>query len=266
MQKSESNWHELARDWLNGRQPQVAVILGSGLGSIADSIEDSVVLDYSQVPGLPKSKVPGHAGKFICGTLERTHLLVACGRVHAYEGYQPDALGAHVRFLAACGIKSLVATNAAGALVPTMQPGSWMLVTDHINLLGLSPLQGYPHFLDMTNAYDLNLRKAFLTSAHNLGIPLHSGIYAAVKGPQYETPAEVCMLASFGAQAVGMSTVPEVIQARMLGLRVAALSCITNLAAGISDTPASHDEVLSIGHSSVSVLRLLISEFLKQLP
>ncbi len=252
MNTEESHWPALAHKWLEGRAPRFALILGSGMGVLAEAIEDPLLLGYAAVPGLPVSRVPGHAGKFLSGTLNGLPVVVACGRVHAYEGHPPAALGAHVRFLAACGITTLLLTNAAGSLDPGMRPGEWMLVTDHINLLGFSPLEGSPCFLDMTSGYDEALREAIREVAARLEICLHTGVYAAVRGPQYETPAEVRMLKMLGARAVGMSTVPEVIQGRMLGLRVAALSCITNFAAGISNTPPSHEEVLDTGRRAAS--------------
>lgn len=258
----EADWPELAGQWLGDRTPGLALILGSGLGPVAEAIGQAISLDYADVPGLPVSRVPGHAGKFVAGFLGGVPVVVACGRVHAYEGHPPAALGAQVRFLAACGVNTLVATNAAGSLVTDLSPGDWMLVTDHINLLGTSPLEGGHYFLDMTSAYDAALRENFLEAAAALDMRLHTGVYAAVRGPQYETPAEVRMLAALGAHAVGMSTVPEVIQARALGLRVAALSCITNFAAGISDTAPDHDDVLAVGHTSSAAFLALLDRMI----
>jgi len=232
---------------------KMAVVLGSGLGPFADGLEIKDSFSYGEL-ALPESKVPGHAGRLLIADLDGTRLLVAQGRVHLYEGWDPHEVVKMVHLFHAVGVKTLVLTNAAGSLHSDFSPGSWMMLSDHINLTGRSPLLGGPHFVDMTEVYSPRLRKAFHLSASSLGHSLHEGVYAALNGPQYETPAEIRMLQRFGADAVGMSTVPEAIQARALGLEVAAFSCLTNWGAGLSGQPLSHEEVTSTGRSSAATL------------
>lgn len=225
--------------------PEVAVVLGSGLGDFAARLESPRTLSYEEVPGLPASRVPGHAGRFVLGTLGRTRLLVAQGRAHLYEGRSAAEATAGVRAMASLGIKTLILTNAAGTVNPAFKAGGWMQITDHLNLTGASPLTGGPHFLDQTEVYDRRLRVHFSLVAQDLGHPLEKGVYAGLPGPQYETPAEVRMLRVLGADAVGMSTVLEATQARALGLRVAGFSCLTNPGAGLSGEPLNHTDVLA---------------------
>jgi purine-nucleoside phosphorylase len=191
-------------------------------------------------------------------------VIFAQGRVHLYEGFSAHEVTSIVRVLAEAGIKQLILTNAAGSLNPNFKPGSWMMIADQINLTGTSPLVGQASFIDMSNAYSLRLRENFRNAVATIDIKLHEGVYAGVLGPQYETPAEVKMLRSLGADAVGMSTVLETIQARALGLEVAGFSCLTNLAAGISKEKLSHEEVLTIGKSSAGdFVKLLNAAFAK---
>ena len=211
--------------------------------------------------GLPASTVPGHSGKFIFGTLEKAPVILMKGRVHLYEGHPPRAVTAGVRWLAAQGVQNLILTNAAGTLNPDFHPGSWMMFSDHLNLTATSPLEG-ADFVDLSAAYDPTWRKAFCKAALALAMPLHEGIYAGLRGPHYETPAEVRMLRFIGADAVGMSTVLETIQARSLGLPVAAFSCLTNWAAGISPTPLDHREVLETGKQSAQSMISLLGKVL----
>lgn len=223
----------------------IAIVLGSGLDSVArDPIE---TIPYSEIPEIPKPSVPGHRGEFSLCEFAGKRVIFARGRVHLYEGRTAKEAGSIVRTLANTGVKKLILTNAAGALNRNFHPGDWMMFTDHLNLTGASPLMGSPNFLDLSECYSGALRKTFVSAARRIKLPLRQGVYAALPGPQYETPAEVRMLRRLGADAVGMSTVLETIQARALGMEVAAFSCITNLAAGISTKHLSHEEVLTVG-------------------
>jgi purine-nucleoside phosphorylase len=245
-------------------RPRVALVLGSGLGGFADVCEKHFEVPYDAVPGLPRSGVPGHAGKFVGASLGGAPLLLALGRVHYYEGHTARQVAAHVRFMASLGPSALLLTNAAGTLNPDFSPGAWMMIGDHLNLTAASPLSGGPNFFDMSDVYDGGLRALFRELAAARGLHLHEGVYACVPGPQYETPAEVRMLRVLGADAVGMSTVFESIQARALGLRVAAFSCLTNWAAGVTSEPLSHDEVMDTGRRAASVLGGLLEDALRR--
>jgi purine-nucleoside phosphorylase len=235
-------------------RPEWGIVLGSGLGSFVNRLEILAELPYAEVDGLPQSKVPGHAGRFVFGKVGKTTILVASGRVHLYEGWTAKEITTHVRWMHACGISKLVLTNAAGTLNPSFAPGTWMMLNDHINLTGTSPLLGGPNFVDMSAVYAPPLREHFAASAALEGVALHTGVYAALLGPQYETPAEIRMLRVLGADAVGMSTVHEAIQARALGLQVAAFSCLTNWAAGITGELLSHAEVMATGRNAADQL------------
>lgn len=230
-------------------RPRVGVVLGSGLGAFADSLVDRTVLPYGEIPGMPTSKVAGHAGNLVLGASGAVEVACLQGRVHLYEGHSPTSVVFGVRLLAKLGCQSVLITNAAGGMRPTFAPGTLMLITDHLNLMGTNPLIGPnddalgPRFPDMTRAYDPRLRALALEAAHAVGLHLEEGIYAGLSGPCYETPAEIAMLRTLGADAVGMSTVPEVIALRHIGVRSAAISCITNLAAGLSAGPLDHAEV-----------------------
>jgi purine-nucleoside phosphorylase len=237
---------------------RTAIVLGSGLASFVDSVETVEVIPYEKIPGLPTSAVPGHRGRFIVGGLDDCPLLIAQGRIHLYEGWSAAEVASHVRLMHAIGIQRLILTNAAGSLRSDFNPGDWMLLADHLNLTGASPLHGGPHFVDLSEVYSTRLRATFKVAARDLQVALHEGVYASVHGPQYETPAEVRMLRAMGADAVGMSTALEAIQARALGLEVAALSCLTNWAAGLSATVLNHDEVLETGRSASDTLAHLL--------
>ncbi|MBE2179128.1 MAG: purine-nucleoside phosphorylase [Chthoniobacterales bacterium] len=245
-------------------RPRVALVLGSGLGSFADACDRIFEVPYADVPGLPQSKVPGHAGKFVGATLGGVPLLLAMGRVHYYEGHTARQIAAHVRLMASLGPDALILTNAAGTLNPEFSPGEWMMLSDHLNLTAVSPMFGGPNFFDMSGVYAPELRAVFRELARRRAMDLHEGVYACVPGPQYETPAEVRMLRTLGADAVGMSTVFEAIQARALGVRVAAFSCLTNWAAGVIDAPLSHEEVMETGKHAASVLSSLLEEALRR--
>lgn len=234
--------------------PELGIVLGSGLGTFVDRIQVEAELPYADIDGLPVSTVPGHAGKFVFGKLGDLPLVVAQGRVHLYEGHSAKDICAGVRAMAAMGIETLILTNAAGSTNPKFKPGHWMSISDQLNLSGQTPLLGGPNFIDMSAIYDPALRAAFQSESRRQGIELYQGVYASLPGPQYETPAEVRMLGVLGADAVGMSTALEAIQARALGLRVAGFSCLTNWGSGLSDQPLSHAEVLESGRACAGQL------------
>ena len=233
--------------------PEVAVVLGSGLGAFADELEEAIRISYDEIPNFPTSSVEGHAGELVLGRLEGTSVAVMAGRFHYYEGYSMEDLVFPVRVLGLLGVRALLVTNAAGGIGEHLRAGDFMLIEDHLNLLGRNPLMGEnderfgPRFPDMSDAYDRGCRKIIEDAAAELGIALKKGVYAALTGPSYETPAEIHMLATLGAGAVGMSTVPEVIAANHMGIRVCGLSCISNLAAGITGESLSHEEVIETG-------------------
>lgn len=230
---------------LDGRKPKTALVLGSGLGGLVDQVHDAVRIPYANLPGFPKSGVTGHAGQLVCGNLSGVPVLMLAGRAHYYEHGNPAAMRPVLEALAGAGIEKLILTNAAGSLEAGMGPGSVMLITDHINFSGTNPLFGEPtdgRFVGLTEAYDADMRAAFEKAAEATGTVLHQGVYMWFSGPSFETPAEIRMARVMGANAVGMSTVPEVILARFLGLRVAACSVITNLAAGMTGAELSHQE------------------------
>jgi len=230
---------------LAGRAPKIAMVLGSGLGGLVDEVDDAVHVPYAELPGFPKGGVTGHAGQLVAGTLAGTQVMMLAGRSHYYEHGNPAAMRPALEMLAGLGIEKLILTNAAGSLEPGMGPGSVMLITDHINFSGTNPLFGEPtdrRFVGLTEAYDAKMRAAFETAAAETGTTLHKGVYMWFSGPSFETPAEIRLARIVGANAVGMSTVPEVILARFLGMRVAACSVITNLAAGMTGAELSHQE------------------------
>jgi len=237
---------------LRDHNADTAIILGSGLSSVVDDPKHDQIVSYSDFPEIPKPTVTGHFGRFVLSEVEKTKIVFAQGRVHLYEGHSARDVASIVRILAEAGIKRLIVTNAAGALNPKFKPGEWMMIADHINLTGTSPLIGVANFLDMTETYSQPLQEKFRAAAKTIDIVLREGVYAGSIGPQYETPAEVRMLQKLGADAVGMSTVLEVIQARALGLEVAGFSCLTNLAAGLSKESLSHEEVLEVGKKAAA--------------
>ena len=231
-------------------KPEIGLILGSGLGAIADQIEDAEHYSYSDIPHFPISTVEGHAGKLVIGTLEGKKVVAMQGRFHYYEGYKMEEVTFPVRVMKLLGIEKLIVTNAAGAVNTSFNPGDLMLISDHLNLIGDNPLIGGnldkfgTRFPDMSNAYDKELRDKVREIAKSLHISLQEGVYAAMSGPTYETPAEVRMVRILGGDAVGMSTVPEVIVAVHSGIKVVGISCMTNMASGILEQPLSHDEVV----------------------
>ena len=238
---------------------EVAIILGSGLNSLVADANSSNSISYSRFGELPKPSVPGHVGQFVLGQLNKVPVIFAQGRIHLYEGRSPKEVTAIVRLLGEAGIKTLILTNAAGSLNPSYPPGQWMMIGDHINLTGTSPLVGAPEFIDMTETYSVRLRQLFARTAASGKLVLWEGVYAGLLGPQYETPAEVRMLRSLGADAVGMSTVLEAVQARALGMDIAGFSCLTNFAAGISPAKLSHEEVLETGRAAADAFARLLA-------
>lgn len=234
---------------LGGIAPVAAIVLGSGLGGLADRISGAALVPYAEIRGFPRATVAGHKGAMIAGTLDGKPVLALAGRFHMYEGHDARLAGYPVRVVHALGVRTLVVSNAAGGIRRTFRPGDLMLIRDHINLMFRNPLigalePGDTRFPDMSEPYDPMLRAIALDVAQGQGIALQEGVYAGLLGPQYETPAEVRMLGTLGADAVGMSTVPEVTVARASGMRVLGMSCITNLACGLSTQPITHAEVL----------------------
>jgi len=232
--------------------PRVVLVLGSGLGALADEVESPTRISYGDIPGFPRSTVEGHAGALVLGRLEGVPVAVMAGRFHLYEGWTVEEVVHPVRSLLGLGAEVLLVTNAAGGIRRAFAPGTLMLISDHVNFTGNNPLtgpvqEGEARFPDMSEAYDGKLREVVREVARDRGIPLAEGVYAALHGPSYETPAEVRILERLGADAVGMSTVPEVIVARARGARVVGISCITNAAAGLTPEPLSHGEVIEAG-------------------
>jgi purine-nucleoside phosphorylase len=248
-------------------EPNVAIILGSGLGGLSKSITDAVRIPFKEIPGFPEVTVAGHEGAVIVGSLGGREIVALSGRFHMYEGH-PAALAAFpVRVFHALGAHDLFVSNAAGGISPRLAVGDLMMISDHLNLMGTNPLvgqaeEGEVRFPDMTDAYNPGLRWLLRTTAEALGIKLREGVYAGLLGPSYETPSEVKMLRLLGADAVGMSTVPEVIVARALGMRVAGVSCITNAAAGVTGAALSHEEVLETTRQVSASFESLVTEFL----
>lgn len=247
--------------------PRVAIVLGSGLGNTAELVEQAVSIGYDELPGFPVATVSGHAGRFVLGYLNGVPVVVMKGRVHNYEGYTPRQTVRPIRLMYMLGARVLLLTNAAGGLAEGMVPGDLMLLRDHISSFVPSPLQGPneddfgPRFPDMTNVYDDGLRAVMRDAATSLCIPLREGVYLQTAGPAYETPAEIRMYGRLGADAVGMSTTGEAMAARHAGMRVCAVSCISNLAAGISATPLSHEDVSLAADLVGPRFRALVLEF-----
>lgn len=242
------------REW----NAETAIVLGSGLNVLVSERNSENSVSYSEFPELPKPSVPGHTGRFVLGNIGKSPVIFAQGRVHLYEGHPARDVTAAVRILAGAGVRRLILTNAAGVANENFAPGSWMMIADHLNLTGTTPLLGSAQFLDLTETYSKAWRAEFKRAAKAEEITLHEGVYAGLLGPQYETPAEVRMLRQLGADAIGMSTVLEAIQARALGLEVAGFSCLTNWAAGIGGAPLSHDEVLETGKEAAGEFARLL--------
>ncbi len=251
-------------------EPRTLLILGSGLGALAESVQDSVVVPFEAVDGLPGVGVAGHAGRWVAGHLEGQEVLVQSGRFHCYEGHGAEVVAAPVRIAERLGVDTVILTNAAGGIDKELEPGSIMLIDDHVNFLHRSPLggpvqPGEVRFPDMSAPYDAALQRLALEAALELGIPLMRGTYAALLGPSYETPAEIRMLERLGVQAVGMSTVPEVIVARALGLRTLAFSLIANKAAGLGTGTLGHAEIVEVGRAAAGSLDALVRRVIQGL-
>ncbi len=250
-------------------EPQLAVVLGSGLGAFAEDFQDAVSLPYREIPGFVSSTAQGHVGSLVIGKVEGVPVAAMQGRVHYYEGYSLEEVTFPIRTFKLLGIETLILTNAAGGVDVQLSQGSLMVISDHLNLMGVNPLRGPnderfgPRFPDLTEVYSRELQELASEEARVLGITARRGVYAALTGPSYETPAEIHMLRTFGADAVGMSTVPEAIVARHMGMKVLGISCITNMAAGISESPINHEEVMETGQrvreSFTQLLRRIIA-------
>jgi purine-nucleoside phosphorylase len=252
-------------------RPKVAVVLGSGLGDFADKLENPSAVPYSEIPGWPRSTAIGHAGKLVAGMINGVPVAALCGRVHLYEGYTAQEIVFGIRALSRMGIESVVLTNAAGGINPAYRPGQLVLISDHINLLGQNPLTGPndealgPRFPDMTEAYSKSYREIARAAGTETGLDLAEGVYAALPGPSYETPAEIRYLKVIGADLVGMSTVPETIAANHMGMKVLGISCVTNLAAGVSGQKLDHKEVLEAGRNVAGTLVELLRRVIPRL-
>jgi purine-nucleoside phosphorylase len=263
---------------------RTAIVLGSGLGAFADEIENAVRIPYDEIPGFARSTVEGHAGQLVLGEVGGIGVAVQQGRFHYYEGYEMEQVLLPVRAFGLMGVKNLILTNAAGSLTSDMTPGSLMLITDHLNCLGVNPLRGAnderfgPRFPDMTEVYDREFHAVATEEANAIAAErfedgrdqeltdfMHRGVYCALSGPTYETPAEIHMYRQLGADAVGMSTVPEAIAARHMGMRVLGISCITNMAAGMSDQSINHAEVMETGERVAEVFQELLRRVIRRI-
>lgn len=250
----------------SGIRPIIAVVLGSGLGDFADELAEAVKLDYGHIPHFHRSTAVGHAGRLVLGKAFGCPLIVMQGRIHLYEGYPASQVGFPMRVFARLGVRAAILTNAAGGINLEYGQGALVAIRDHINLQGQNPLTGDedkrfgPRFIDMTEAYSREYRQRAVEAAKKVGIDLREGVYAALAGPSYETPAEIRFLRTIGADLVGMSTVPETIVARQMGIKVLAISCVTNMAAGILDKPLSHEEVLETGRRVSGQFKALLRE------
>ncbi len=252
-------------------KPRIGIILGSGMGRVAEIVKPEVTLDYASIPYFGSTSVEGHRGRLVLGHVGSTPVALLEGRLHLYEGHSMAQVVFPTRVLSMLGIEGLIVTNAAGGLSKKMNPGDFMAITDHINLMGDNPLKGKnldqmgPRFPDMTEAYDPKFTELTMKLAKKLKVPMTSGVYIGLQGPTYETPAEVRYLQIIGGQAVGMSTVPEVIAANHFGVRVCGISCITNPAAGISKTKLSHTEVTEVGKKVEHQFKGFITELIAEL-
>jgi len=255
-------------------EPRIAIVLGSGLGGFADDFDEAVGIPYEEIPGFMRSTAQGHAGRLVVGKVDAVPVVAMQGRVHYYEGYSLEEVTFPIRVFNLLGIKTLILTNAAGGINVELQQGALMVISDHLNLMGDNPLRGPnderfgPRFPDMSAVYSPELQAMVVDEAKAAGVEVRRGIYGALSGPSYETPAEIVLLRNLGADAVGMSTVPEAIVARHMGLEVLGISCITNMAAGVSDAPINHEEVMETGErvraTFTELLRRVISGISKR--
>jgi purine-nucleoside phosphorylase len=245
-------------------EPRIAIVLGSGLGGFADEFEEPVGVPYEEIPGFARSTAQGHAGRLVIGKVDDVPVVAMQGRVHFYEGYSLEQVTFPIRTFKLLGIKTLILTNASGGINVQLTQGALMVISDHLNLMGDNPLRGPnderfgPRFPDMSAVYAPELQEIVIEEARAIGVEVRRGIYGALSGPSYETPSEIHLLRNLGADAVGMSTVPEAIVARHMGLEVLGISCITNMAAGISDEPINHEEVMATGDRVRDVFTLLL--------
>jgi purine-nucleoside phosphorylase len=251
--------------------PQLGIVLGSGLGSLADELEDAVAIPFADLPGWPAASAPGHAGRLLLGKLEGLPVVCLQGRLHLYEGYSPRLVVEPVLLMGRLGAKRVLLTNAAGGVNASYPPGTLMLITDHINMTGLHPLMGRnddsigPRFSDQVDAWSPALRSLMRRAAGDEGLDLEEGVYVGLTGPSYETPAEVRMLRTWGGDAVGMSTVLEATAARWAGIELVGVSLVTNPGAGVTGDPLSHEEVLAAGEAAGPRFRALVRRFVRLL-
>ena len=262
---------DFLRKRVGGETPAIGIVLGSGLGGLADDIRDAVRVPFAEIPGFPTATVVGHAGAMVSGNLNGKLVIALAGRFHMYEGHSPQLAAFPVRVMRALGAPIYFASNAAGGIRRDLSAGDLMILEDHMNLTGQSPLTGHvepgdERFPDMTAPYNAGLRKLLRRSAEKVGVAVKEGVYAWLPGPSFETRAEVRMLERLGADAVGMSTVPEVIVARAIGMQVAGISCIANAASGIGDTPVLHADVLEVTARAAKGFQSLVAEFVGALP
>jgi len=257
---------------LTDAEVRIALVLGSGLGGFAEEFKDSVKLPYREIPGFVSSTAQGHVGSLVIGKVEGVPLLAMQGRVHYYEGYSLEEVTFPIRTFRLLGINTLILTNAAGGVNVELTQGALMVISDHLNLMGVNPLRGPnderfgPRFPDMSEVYSRELQELVIEEARELGVTVRRGIYAGLPGPSYETPAEIHMLRAFGVDAVGMSTVPEAIVARHMGMSVLGISCITNMAAGINESPINHEEVMETGERVRETFTQLLRRIIAKTP
>jgi purine-nucleoside phosphorylase len=260
------------RSRVGAEEARVALVLGSGLGGFADEFSEAVAIPYQDIPGFATSTAEGHAGKLVAGKVDNVSVIAMQGRVHFYEGYSLEQVTFPMRVFNQLGIKTVVLTNAAGGINNELSQGALMIISDHLNLMGVNPLRGPnddrlgPRFPDMSEVYARGLQELAVEEARALGVEVRRGVYAGLSGPSYETPAEIHMLRNFGADAVGMSTVPEAIVARHMGMKVLGISCITNMAAGMSDEPINHEEVMETGARVRATFSQLLRRIITKLP
>jgi purine-nucleoside phosphorylase len=252
-------------------RPAIAIVLGSGLGDFADEVSDALKIDFAAIPHFSRSTAVGHAGRLVVGKVAGIPVIVMQGRVHLYEGHLAAQVAFPIRVFARLGVRAVILTNAAGGINLDYGQGSLVVIKDHINLQGQNPLVGTedlqfgPRFIDMTEAYSRSYRRLAQDAARKLGIDVPEGVYAGLLGPSYETPAEIRFLRAIGADLVGMSTVPEVIVARQMGIKVLAISCVTNMAAGVVDKPLNHEEVLETGKRVAGQFKSLLREVIPEI-
>jgi purine-nucleoside phosphorylase len=252
-------------------EPRVGIVLGSGLGAFANDFEEAVTIPYQDIPGFGRSTAVGHAGQLVIGKIQEVPMLAMQGRLHHYEGYSLEEVTFPIRTFKLLGLKTIILTNASGGINVEFSPGTLMVITDHLNLMGDNPLIGPnderfgPRFPDMSAVYSPELQQIVMEEAREIGLDVRRGVYAALAGPSYETPAEIHLFRNFGADAVGMSTVPEAIVARHMNMEVLGISCITNLAAGVTDEPISHEDVIETGNRVAATFTQLLKRVVVRL-